>query len=429
VDHWLGDEHAGRYGEEVYEEVSRYNDRYYRHFSYLVRKSFDDAVLQFADESIDLLHVDGFHTYEAANHDFRAWLSKVSKGGIILLHDICPKHQDFGVWRLWNEIKAEFADSFEFHHSWGLGIVRKCGDARNSPLTELLFESSTSVQEDLRRHYVVYASHLENLLGRFPLAAGRLAPAYTASEVRVQVFPYGRQGYSEDTAQIRRIAAGAWGTLVFDLPEHHGSAPLRMDPGSEPAFVEIGDIHMSSSHFGDLLWNDKSPAAAASFAVGGTAVIPFADNQRFVVSTGGDPQIMVATPPDFRGPIKLTISINIAPASRHAIATFESYISHFRSRIMGLEQQLNAEARERESLVAEVARIAQEARRITAEKNRVAADKDIALRELYAALDLTKQRLRATESTLHGVEQSLSWKVTKPIRRLSAVLRSGPRQT
>src|SRR5271169_5423035 len=36
VDHWLGDDHAGRYGEEVFDEVKRYNDRYYKHFSYLL---------------------------------------------------------------------------------------------------------------------------------------------------------------------------------------------------------------------------------------------------------------------------------------------------------------------------------------------------------------------------------------------------------
>ena len=65
VDHWLGDEHAGHYGEEVFENVRNYNERFYRQFSYLLRMSFDDALPQFADNSIGLLHVDGFHTYEA----------------------------------------------------------------------------------------------------------------------------------------------------------------------------------------------------------------------------------------------------------------------------------------------------------------------------------------------------------------------------
>ncbi len=165
VDHWQGDQHAGQYGEEVFAEVSQYNDRNYKQFSYLLRRSFDDALSQFADDSIDLLHIDGLHTYEAVRHDFNSWLPKVKAGGIILLHDICPRHHDFGVWRLWDEIKAEFPDTFDFHHSWGLGVAGKQRVARRSTLIELLFDGSWPVREDVRRHYVIYASHLEKVFG------------------------------------------------------------------------------------------------------------------------------------------------------------------------------------------------------------------------------------------------------------------------
>ena len=187
VDHWLGDDHAGHYGEDVYQDVASYNECHYRHFSYLLRRNFDDARPQFADDSIDLLHIDGLHTYEAVSHDFRSWLPKVSKGGIVLLHDTCPRHQDFGVWRFWEEVKAEFTDTFEFHHSWGLGVVRKPGGTKDSPLTDFLFASSEEVREDVRRHYVIYASHLEDVLG--PEVAERNAVAARleslASEVKV----------------------------------------------------------------------------------------------------------------------------------------------------------------------------------------------------------------------------------------------------
>ena len=165
VDHWRGDEHAGQYGEDVFNEVREYNDRYYKQFSYLLRRSFDDARSQFADGSIDLLHIDGYHTYEAVTGDFRSWLPKVSEGGIVLLHDTCVRHQDFGVWRFWEELTAEFPETFEFHHSWGLGVIRKPGGAQRSQLLELLFESSPAMQEEIRRHYVLYASRLEAALG------------------------------------------------------------------------------------------------------------------------------------------------------------------------------------------------------------------------------------------------------------------------
>ena len=166
VDHWLGDAHAERYGEEVYEDVRQYNDTHYKAFSYLLRTAFDDALVQFRDGSIDLLHIDGLHTYEAASHDFRTWLPKVKPGGIMLFHDIAVRHADFGIWRLWDEIKAESPETFEFHHSWGLGVLRKPGEATpRSDLLEALFHGSSSIQERVRRIYVIYGSHLENMLG------------------------------------------------------------------------------------------------------------------------------------------------------------------------------------------------------------------------------------------------------------------------
>src|SRR5216683_4668705 len=53
VDTWRGDEHAGFYGEDVFEEVRRYHDRRYSSFSSLVRSTFDEAVRHFAPGTID----------------------------------------------------------------------------------------------------------------------------------------------------------------------------------------------------------------------------------------------------------------------------------------------------------------------------------------------------------------------------------------
>jgi hypothetical protein len=408
VDHWQGDEHAGQYGEEVFDEVSQYNERYYRQFSYLLRRSFDDAIPQFADDSIDLLHIDGLHTYEAVRHDFNSWLPKVKQGGIILLHDICPRHQDFGVWRLWDEIKAEFPDTFEFHHSWGLGVVGKGHVARESLLSELLFDGSQQVREELRRHYVIYASHLENLLGRFPVSGGRPL-LNSAPEVRVQVFPFGQHGYSEESAQVRKIEAGAWDTLVFDLRDPEARGPLRVDPGSGPAFIEVGDILIHSGDSGELVWDSQASQAAPGFSVGGTAETPFTDNQSLMISTGDDPQILLAAPADLKGPVKLTISLKINPASREAMQIFAA-------RFKGLQQHLGGVEAQKKSLAAQLADAA-------AKTFETAAQRDAAQR----SLDQTEQRLAAAESTLYGMKHSLSWKVTDPIRKIMAFLRPRPR--
>src|SRR5262245_53545580 len=70
VDTWKGDDHSGRYGEEVFLALSAYHDRMYSDFSQLLRMTFDEGVHHFTDGSIDLLHIDGYHTYEAVKRDF-----------------------------------------------------------------------------------------------------------------------------------------------------------------------------------------------------------------------------------------------------------------------------------------------------------------------------------------------------------------------
>src|SRR5205085_307541 len=78
VDTWRGDEHSGFYSDDVFQEFSRYHDPRYSHFSRLIRSTFDDAVSHFDAGSIDLLHIDGLHTYEAVKHDFETWRGKLS---------------------------------------------------------------------------------------------------------------------------------------------------------------------------------------------------------------------------------------------------------------------------------------------------------------------------------------------------------------
>jgi len=122
VDTWKGDEHSGFYGEDVFQILSDYHDRNYGAFSRLVRSTFDDALAHFADYSVDLLHIDGLHTYEAVAHDFHSWRNKLSARGIILLHDTNVREHGFGVFRLWQEVRRQYPN-FEFLHGHGLGVL------------------------------------------------------------------------------------------------------------------------------------------------------------------------------------------------------------------------------------------------------------------------------------------------------------------
>jgi hypothetical protein len=128
VDTWRGDPHAGVLDESVFHEWSEYHDRRYASFSTLIRSTFDEAREHFGDGSIDLLHIDGYHTFDAVAHDFNTWRPKMSDRGVVLLHDINVREKDFGAWRLWDRLKGEYP-SFEFHHGYGLGVLATGGGA------------------------------------------------------------------------------------------------------------------------------------------------------------------------------------------------------------------------------------------------------------------------------------------------------------
>lgn len=122
VDTWEGDKHAGKLEEDVLARLREHHDPLYSEFSVLLRKSFDQALSDFADGSVDLLHIDGLHTYKAVRHDFDTWLPKMSERGIVLFHDTSVRDKGFGVWQFWEELCSRFPN-YSFSHGHGLGVL------------------------------------------------------------------------------------------------------------------------------------------------------------------------------------------------------------------------------------------------------------------------------------------------------------------
>jgi glycosyltransferase involved in cell wall biosynthesis len=122
VDTWQGDPQTGFYNSEVLADLRRHHDLLYSSFSRLIPCTFDEALAHFPDQSIDLLHIDGCHTYEAVKHDFETWLPKLSDRGLVLFHDTNVRESSFGVWRFWEEVRGRYP-SFAFVHQHGLGVL------------------------------------------------------------------------------------------------------------------------------------------------------------------------------------------------------------------------------------------------------------------------------------------------------------------
>jgi len=86
------------------------------------------------EREIDVLFIDGDHTYEGVRKDFEIYSPLVRNGGIVAFHDICPHPPHVGceVNRFWNEIKKRYRHEevvSDWNQGWaGIGIIFQNGD-------------------------------------------------------------------------------------------------------------------------------------------------------------------------------------------------------------------------------------------------------------------------------------------------------------
>jgi hypothetical protein len=194
IDHWQGDAHAGHYGDEVYHELQAYHDPRYGTFSTLLRTSFEEALPYFSEGSVDLLHIDGFHTYEAVSADFKSWLPKISSRGVALFHDTNVRERGFGIWQFWEELTSRYPN-FEFLHSHGLGIVYLGNEPLTGPLKALFAAKTVAERESIQNYFArlgisvverltiqTLTAEIETLKAQVSSLAADLAEARSKSE-------------------------------------------------------------------------------------------------------------------------------------------------------------------------------------------------------------------------------------------------------
>lgn len=157
VDTWQGDPQTGFFGDEVLVDLRQHHDPLYGAFSTLLRTTFDGALPFFEAASVDMLHIDGLHTYEAVKCDFEGWLPKMSSRGVVLLHDTEVRERGFGVWRLWDELRQVYPH-FAVLHGCGLGLLAI--GPQQPDLMRRLLEAPSDEVERVREFFSVLGARL-----------------------------------------------------------------------------------------------------------------------------------------------------------------------------------------------------------------------------------------------------------------------------
>lgn len=219
VDTWQGDDHAGHYGDEVYQTLKRDHDALYSEFSTLLRMTFDSALENFEDGSVDILHIDGLHTYDAVSHDFHAWRSKLSDRAVVLFHDVCEV--DFGVQVFWKEIRKSFP-GFLFTHSHGLGVlfvgkdvsprlISILGDVENEDALRNLFSSLGGLVESelSRQHFERLVVIREREISDMQSLCETMQEARTANEAELNALRVNVESLSNSLDSITRAKESA----------------------------------------------------------------------------------------------------------------------------------------------------------------------------------------------------------------------------
>ena len=123
---------SARFDTERINKITNYN---FIHCNSQTEECDKQLKLLLKDEQVDVLFIDGDHTYEGIKDDFFIYEKYVKSGGLILFHDIVNSemHLRLGctVWKFWEEAKKNYQKGGFFSEiitttEWGgIGVIKK----------------------------------------------------------------------------------------------------------------------------------------------------------------------------------------------------------------------------------------------------------------------------------------------------------------
>jgi hypothetical protein len=150
IDAWVDASRAS--SAATFEAVNAYGRRFYPGLYYVVKMAPYEARVHFAENSIDLLRVDGTRPEVIAGADVEAWYRRVRPGGVIAWHGASSES------KLWPLLASRSA-AVVFEAGQGLGLVLKAGGEPRGELLQLLFRDNRAAE--LAPFYAHVQEHLE----------------------------------------------------------------------------------------------------------------------------------------------------------------------------------------------------------------------------------------------------------------------------
>lgn len=312
VDTWRGDQHAGGYDETTFAQVSGHNRTNYETFSTLIQASFDEALKRFEPESIDVIHLDGLHTESAVRHDVDSWLPQVRPGGVVLLHDVDVENRNFGVWKVWADLR-ERGRSWTFHDGPGLGVWQKPPALELPGFLDKLLAPPNEANAALAAYYRERAAELQRKIGEH-WRDGTIRQTPFAQQTIIQVFYSTDGAHREEDSVLARVGHEGWKEVRIELPPGASASPLRIDFVTPLTTIDLASIRLTKG--GSTYFFAPEETGFDSIAFRGDVERLAHSTALRLKITGVDPQMFLpamALPPG-EEPLLLYLHLRVTPA-------------------------------------------------------------------------------------------------------------------